>query len=204
MGGPPTGVKARSTKANACEGISKLTVTQKILDEFPQLAKLGFGVGDKIVAGKPFDGIADIDGFKIGTCDGSCTLSRPTVDATKSFGWKTEFIKKYFPHELGTLASLKKSPPAEQCYQPSFTDHIAQSFMEAIGAADDATRADYELTGKIGKGTATAKDLKRIKSFIEKRIKALKVQKKDTKFLELGLKLVELRIAKAKSMLSKK
>ncbi|MBT3182614.1 MAG: hypothetical protein HN337_08940 [Deltaproteobacteria bacterium] len=205
MGGPPKGITAKPKVPVKCEGVTHLNVTQKLLDEYPGLVELGFKKGDKIVTGKPFDTIVRSDKFKMkGKCDSSCTAFRPTVDATKGFGWETEFISKYFPHELGTLESLQKSTPAKQCYKDPLADHLMRAYAEAISSMEDASRSDYEILEKLEKGTATSKDLKTVKKHLKTRIKTLRTQKQDTKSLELGLKLVKLRLTQSKTLMSKK
>lgn len=172
-----------------CSGITNLTVTQEMLNEYPELEGRGFEVGDNIDIGIPYDGKVNGPEKKIGTCEDICTTKAPTADGENGELWEAAFINEYFPQELGKLEN-KKSP--NNCYREpviNYTKGIVMNYTDKPQEVNTALNNFME-------GKAGVEELKFLKTSIVEIIPEAKEEGELTKPIEAALKVIDEEITK--------
>lgn len=171
-----------------CMGTTSITVTNDILDRYPQLRDEGIEVGDRVSIGMaPFDGVVNGPMKKVGTCENSCRIRRATIDGNAPLTWQSEFVAEFFPDELKKLEDVKKDIPIPQCYRDSLVEFAASQIMMNIRLDDDGRKTVERFT----RGMANMNDLKYLEGSLKEVLKIAEGERENTIPIMFALKLVQ-------------
>lgn len=176
--------------SNKCEGITWTAITQDMLTRYPELAEAGLAIGDKLTIGlAPFDGVVEGQRKPVGECETSCRTSRTKIDGNE-LGWKSEFVREFFP---GELKKIEKNTPIDEinpCYNDPLIEIAADEIM-MDGKLDNKAR---DALGNFMHGKASRADLELVKG----RLEAIIAEKPDASpALTLTIKLIDMEMKKA-------
>lgn len=141
-----------------CDGITRTTITQKMMDDYPELAEKGLKVGDKLTTSEPFDGVINGAARSAGECEKVCHIVRPEIDGNKP-DWESEFVQKFLPYELGKLEGIQKNPQASKCYADDLM-YFASKQISRAAPSEKFSREEYERLDRLAFGTPTSEDMK--------------------------------------------
>lgn len=175
--------------SNKCEGITWTAVTQDMLKKYPELTDEGFAVGDKLTIGStPFDGFVVGPIKPAGKCETSCTFKRANVDGNEP-GWKSQFVKEFFPDELRKIEKTTSIAEINPCYN----DHLIEIAADEIIMDGNLSEVEREALSNFMNGRANKEDLKIVKG----RLEAIAGKSDASPTLTLSIKLVDMEIKKA-------